>query len=308
MPPRSARTTVAATFAATLVGVLVGGALTGCGAIIPTEERLPLTIGTHASLGNDVIAEVYGQYLDNHGYAVSYNPGIGDRENYLMALRTGVVDLVPDFTADLLYELESESLATRLDEVDAALTVALSPLELRVLDPAPAARPDSFVVTRAFADAHGLETITDLAGLAEPVTIAADARWEGRPYGREGLEETYNIVGWTSHPFDSPSDAALAEQLLAGAAQVAVIPVTSPVIKASDLVVLEDHLGLFPAQHLIPVVSADSRSVRLSDLVDTVSAELTTEAMADLLARSARATSTSEYIAEHWLRSRGLID
>jgi osmoprotectant transport system substrate-binding protein len=78
---------------------------------------------------------------------------------------------------------------------------------------------------------------------------------------------------------------AIAEALNASNIDVAQVCTTQPEIVAFNLVLLEDDLGLAPAQNLIPVLSqdlADEGGELLETTINTVSELLTTEALTEL--------------------------
>ena len=64
---------------------------------------------------------------------------------------------------------------------------------LTVLDQSPATDQDSYNVTREFADQWNLTTIDDLANVTVPMILGANSEAETRPYGPQGLMDTYGI-------------------------------------------------------------------------------------------------------------------
>ena len=64
---------------------------------------------------------------------------------------------------------------------------------LRVLTPAEATDQDSYTVTSAFAQEHGLTAISDLAGV-EGLKMAANSEFATRPYGPDGAAEVYGVA------------------------------------------------------------------------------------------------------------------
>ena len=72
-----------------------------------------------------------------------------------------------------------------------------------------------------------------------------------------------------------------------------------------DFVTLEDPENMILAQNVVPLVSADL-SEELAEVLDPVSAELTTEALIQMNAASVNDQQDSATIAENWLTETGL--
>lgn len=301
-----------------LVGVVALGltaALAGCGSGNPLANDgtdkggdKAITIGSQGFAENEILAQIYGQVLAENGYTVDYNPGIGARETFIPALEDGSIDLIPDYAGNLLYSEDPKASATASEDVVAALPDVLKSKGLRVLAAAPAEDADALVVTPEFAAANNLKTIADLAPIASTITIGANTEFEGRSYGRAGLESVYGVTGWKFKAIDDFGGPGTLSDLLANNIQVADIYTTTPSIKQNKLVVLEDPEHLIAAQNVIPLLNDDAYSAELGDLLDSVSEKLTTEELLNLNEESSSdAKPSPEDLAKEWLTSNGLL-
>lgn len=301
---------VAPAAAALGLGALV---LTGCaGGGDPLDpgtggdDAGTITIGNQAFPESELLAQIYGQYLEANGYEVAYEAGIGSRETFITALQDGSIDLIPDYAGNALIYADPDAEATSAEDVEAALPAALEPLGLAVTAAAPGEDSDALVVTREFASANGLRTIGDLAPIAASVTLGANTEFE--PRWRDGLAEVYGFEGWAFKAIDDYGGPGTLADLLADAIQVADIYTTTPSIAANDLVVLEDDLDLFAAQNIIPLLRADVLTPELEDLLDAVSQKITTEVLLELNAEMAGdARPSAADVAAAWLSSVGLL-
>jgi len=301
---------VAPAAAALGLGALV---LTGCaGGGDPLDpgtggdDAGTITIGNQAFPESELLAQIYGQYLEANGYEVAYEAGIGSRETFITALQDGSIDLIPDYAGNALIYANPDAEETSAEDVEAALPAALEPLGLAVTAAAPGEDSDALVVTREFASANGLETIGDLAPIAASVTLGANTEFE--PRWRDGLAEVYGFEGWAFKAIDDYGGPGTLADLLADAIQVADIYTTTPSIAANDLVVLEDDLDLFAAQNIIPLLRADVLTPELEGLLDAVSAKITTEVLLELNAEMASdAKPSAASVAAGWLASVGLL-
>lgn len=267
-----------------------------------------LTIGSQGFAESDVLAQLYGQVLAANGYTVKYAPSIGSRETFIPALKDGSIDLIPDYAGNLLYGADPKATATSAADVIAALPAVLKPLGLTTADAAQAEDADALVVTKKFADENKLVSIGDLKAIASTITLGANTEFEGRSYGRSGLEKVYGVKGWKFKAIDDYGGPGTLSDLLKGNIQVADIYTTTPSIKQNDLVVLEDPLHLIAAQNVVPLFNAKSYSIAIANLVNRVSNKLTTAELMSLNEISAGDSKPSpEQVAKDWLTKMGLL-
>jgi osmoprotectant transport system substrate-binding protein len=292
------------------VGALV---LAGCASADPLDPGDDggtgggsITIGNQAFPESELLAQIYGQYLEANGFDVEYEAGIGSRETFITALQDGSIDLIPDYAGNALVYANPDAEETSAEDVEAALPAALEELGLAVTAAAPGEDSDALVVTPEFAEANDLTTIGDLAPLSADITLGANTEFE--PRWRDGLAEVYGFEGWAFKAIDDYGGPGTLADLLAGAIQVADIYTTTPSIAANDLVVLEDDQDLFAAQNIIPLLNADVLTDDLAGLLDEVSALITTDVLLELNAEMAGdAKPSAADVAEAWLTEQGLL-
>lgn len=288
---------------ASLAACASGNPLGGGGADLGS-----LTIGSQGFAESDILAQLYGQALAAKGYKVDYAPSIGSRETFIPALQDGSIDLIPDYAGNLLYGADPKATATSTVDVMAALPAVLEPLGLVVSDAAQAEDADALVVTKEFADANKLVSIGDLKAIAKDITIGANTEFEGRSYGRSGLEKLYGVTGWKFKAIDDYGGPGTLSDLLKGNIQVADIYTTTPSIKQNDLVVLKDPQHLIAAQNIVPLFNKKAYSVAIANVVNQVSNKLTTEELMGLNEISAGDSKPSpEKVARDWLTKMGLL-
>jgi osmoprotectant transport system substrate-binding protein len=263
-----------------------------------------LVIGSQDYYSNEIIAEIYAQALEANGFTVDRQFRIGQREVYMPEIESGSIDVFPEYTGNLLQYLDDSATATSSEDVYAALQDAM-PEGLRVLDQAPATDQDSYNVTRAFAEANGVESLADLAKVTTPITIGGNSELATRPYGPDGLKSVYGVeVGFT--PIEDNGGPLTLKALVDGQVQMVDIYSADPNIKANDLVTLDDPEGLFLASHVVPIVS-DRVTDEAATVIDTVSAALTAEDLIALNALSVDEQQSAAQIASDWLAEQKLF-
>ena len=272
-----------------VVLAVVGLVLAGCGGggdPLASSPQGPSATDTvrvgSADFGeNRLLAEIYATALSIKGVKVERRFGIGSRETYFPGLRDGTVDLVPEYTGNLLTYLDPRATATAPAEVYAQLQQKLPPT-LRVLQPSAAQDKDAVVVTRAFATANGLRSIDDLARLCPTVTFGGPPEFRTRPYGVPGLARNYGCVLQQFRALDAGGPLTVAA-LRDGTVQAADLFTTDPSIPTDDFVVLADPRSNFAAQQVVPLVNASKLAdPAVADTLNLVSSKLDTATLTDL--------------------------
>lgn len=260
-------------------------------------EMGTIIVGSQAYYSNEIVAEVYAQALEAEGYTVERNFQIGQREAYLPALEAGEVQLFPEYTGNLLQYYAPDTTATQTDEVYAELQGALPP-NLQALAMSPATDQDSYNVTSEFAEANGLSSIADLAGVS-PLVLGGAPELEERPYGPAGLLETYGV----EVEFSATGEVTL-EALLEGEVQVANIYTGNPAIAQYGLVTLADPEGLFLASNLVPIASADVAD-EIAPIINPISEAMGADELVAMNLQSTADQMSAADIAAEWLAANG---
>ncbi|TGD90062.1 ABC transporter substrate-binding protein [Mycolicibacterium sp. CH28] len=266
-----------------------------------------LVVGSADFPESKIIGEIYAQALEANGFTVGRQFGIGSRETYIPAVRDHSVDLVPEYTGNLLQYFDPKTTVTTPDQVELALNRAL-PGDLSILTPSPANDTDTVAVSQATAQKWNLKTIGDLAAHSAEVKFGAPSEFQTRAEGLPGLKAKYGL-DITGDNFVSISDGggpATVRALVDGTVTAADIFSTSPAIPQNNLVVLEDPKNNFLAANVVPLVSSQKKSDELKKVLDAVSAKLSTEALIELNAAvSGNSGVDPDQAARKWIHDNG---
>ena len=262
-----------------------------------------IVVGSQAYYSNEIIAELFAQVLEKAGLTVDRQYQIGQREVYLPELESGALDVMPEYTGNLLQNYEPDAESASPEEIHSALSEVL-PDGLRLLPFAQATDQDSYTTTSDFASSNSLTTIADLAGLKD-LKIAANSEFEVRPYGPEGVKTVYG-VDVTVVPVEDGGGPLTVQALTDGDVQLADLYTSDPAIIANDLVPLEDPESLILPQNVVPVVSKkvdDDAAAAITTVIEALSAD----DLVELNRRSVEDQTSSADIAKGWLGEKGLI-
>lgn len=291
--------------------VVAMSVVAGCSNSDPlgAQVRSPksIVIGSADFPESQIIAEIYAQALQANGFEVGKRMGIGSRETYIPALKDHSIDLVPEYIGNLLLYISPQSDATTLDAVERELDQRL-PSDLAILTPAPATDTDTVSVTGQTANSWNLKTIADLAVHSADVRFGAPSAFSTRPAGLPGLREKYGLEIKPGNfvAIDDGGGAVTVRALVEGRVNAANIFTTSPAIPQNQLVALDDPEHNFVAGNIVPLLNSQKRSPRLKEVLDAVSAKLTTSGVAGLNAAvSGNSGIDPDQAARNWVRDNG---
>ncbi|CAM3769033.1 ABC transporter substrate-binding protein [Mycobacterium frederiksbergense] len=261
----------------------------GCGSSNPlgggeiSGDLKTIAVGSADFTESKIIAEIYAQALEANDFTIKRQFGIGSRETYIPAVQDHSIDLIPEYTGNLLQYFDPEATATTSDAVLLALLKAL-PGDLSILYPSPAEDKDTLAVSENIAREWNLTSIADLAERSPEVKVGGPSEFQTRVTGLVGLKQKYGLDIAPAN-FVAISDGggpATVQALTGGTVTAANIFSTSPAIEKNNLVVLEDPESVFLAANVVPLVASQKMSNDLKSVLDAVSAKLTTEALIEL--------------------------
>ena len=301
------RAALSAVFALVALIAVACGSANPLGGGEVSGDLKSIVVGSADFPESKIIGEIYAQALEANGFTVGRQFGIGSRETYIPAVQDHSIDLIPEYTGNLLQYFDPETEVTTPDGVLLELFRKL-PGDLSILNPSPAEDKDTVAVTSETAQRWNLTTIGDLAEHSAEVKFGGPSEFINRAEGLPGLKANYGLDIPRSN-FVAISDGggpATVRALTDGTVTAANIFSTSPAIEENDLVVLEDPKNNFLAANVIPLVSSQKKSDELKTVLDAVSAELTTE---DLIRLNTEASGNSginpDEAAANWVREHG---
>ena len=269
-----------------------------------------VTIGSQGFYESQLMAEIYAQALEAGGYTVERNLGIGTREQTYPALTSGQIDMMPEYIGSLTTFLEGEASGDP-DETASALTDLISEDGLAALDFTPAQDQNAFVVRSETAEELGLETMSDLAEHATELVWGLPPECETNPLCSGALEDSYGIpfADLEIEPL-AACDAPIATALNDGVVDVAELCSTQPDIERFGFVRLDDDMKTQPADNIAPVINQeklDDLGSDFADVLNAVSAAMTTEDLTSLGVQVAVEQRDAAEVATEWLTDMGLI-
>lgn len=280
------------------------------GSDVPTTEMEMMDGPTIRLRGQDfsesvTIAEVYGQFLHAKGYDMEILTPAGFRTEAIDSIQNGDVDLIIDYIGGSLTALVPDApTSADPDEIAALIGPAYADIGATLLNYSSAVDGDAFVV-RGDSEAT---TISDVAGLDYVFGGSAACFEREQCFIGYTDPDLYNITFADTVTLEF--GPLLGEALSAEEVDAVQWNTTAPQIAENGFKVLEDDLGLHPAQNIAPIINTevlDAYGAQLGADLDELSALITT---ADLLAWNTETDielRESDAVATEWLEASGLI-
>jgi osmoprotectant transport system substrate-binding protein len=287
----------------------------GSGDSDAAADKGSIVVGGQDFTEMQIMASIYELMLTDAGYDVQTKL-VSTRDVYLPDLKAGKIDIVPEYAGSITDELQAQEngpnapqvSSNDIDETMTALNKLLQPQGLAALEPAEATDQNAFAVTTDYAEENQLETLTDLGGLGEPVTLAAAEDCAQRPDCAIGLEKTYGLEIAKVLPLGFGSQQTK-DSVIEGEAQLGLVGTSDGSLEELGLVILEDDKGLQVSQNLVPVVSQQALQDNpdLEEIFNELSGALTTEDLAELNAAVDLQREKPDDVARQYLTDEGLI-
>jgi osmoprotectant transport system permease protein len=254
----------------------------------------PVVIASKPFAESYLLAEMFAQVLEGRGIAVDRRSGLGATEIAFGALRTGAIDVYPEYTGTGLLAILGEP-----PQSDPAAVFGRVSREfgrrwgVRWLPPLGFENTYAIAVRKETAERHQLRTLTDLARAAPRLRAGFTPDFIGREDGLEGLRATYGLRPRSVRPLvQAVKYRALAES----AVDVIDGYSTDGLIDRYGLVVLKDDRGFFPPYEAAALVSARLQR----DRPDAVAALTMLSGRLDVRTMRALTSAAWRWMASRW--------
>ena len=300
-----------------LLLLLVGACATGDGGGLSDggdaseggEASGPITVGSTDFSEQLIVAEMYRGALEAAGIEADDAYNLGAREIVEPALENGEIDVYPEYVGTAL-EFLNGGAGEATNDTDATtekLRETFAEKDIEVLEPAEAQDKNAIIVTSETAEEYDLTTISDLAEPAGDLVFGGPPECPERPLCLQGLEDTYGLDFKNFRSLDAGGPLTVAA-LEDGKIDVALMFTTQGIIAEKGWVELEDDKGLQPAENIVPVIRSEALTDQVAEVLNSVSAKLTTEEMTELNRRVDVDKEDPEAVAEQWLADNGFSE
>ena len=205
--------------------------------IFPVKAET-LMVGSKRFTESYILGEILVQAVGNAAGGAVHRPGLGNTGILYAALRSGAVDVYPEYTGTVAREILKLDAGAGIED----LNRALAPLGLGIAVPLGFSNGYALAMREDRAQALGIRTLSDLAR-HPALSLGLSQEFIGRADGWPGLKAAYAL------PFAAPAglDHGLAyEAVAAGRIDVMDVYTTDAKIERFRLRALEDDRRFFP--------------------------------------------------------------
>ena len=268
-----------------------------------------IVVGSKNFAESRFLGETFAQLLEARtDLEVERSLGLAGTEFCFEALRTGAIDIYPEYTGTgLVTILRREPLTSSPEALRAVRSEFLERWNQHWLGPLGFENAYEIAIPRSLAEERGIRTISELSLIAPELRASFGYEFLERPDGLPGLEETYGLRFKSVQGMQE----ALKYQA-AGAGQIDVLDVytTDGRLLVNDLVVLEDDRDFFPPYEAVPLVNGETLAEHpeIGTTLALLAGALDGETMRQINLRLQEAKESEIVVAHDLLRSLGLLE
>jgi glycine betaine/choline ABC-type transport system substrate-binding protein len=294
-------------FGALLLVALV--AIAGCGTSASTSGKpgsgVKVIVGSKNDADSQLLGSMYALLLENAGYTVTQKIPLGQTPVLDAAIKSGAVDIYPEFTGTALTVYKLPQTADPQQAYQSVSSYYESNFKLTWLNAAYGLN-DSYGICTSQDNAakYHLSSLDDLVAQSGKLVLATQD--DGVAAAEQPVEKGYNIT--------FKSVVKITEQLSFGAvtkgdADLNVCYTTDPNIVTNNFVVLKDTKNVFPVYNPAPVVrdALLSKSPAIKTTLNPLAAKLTTDEIVKLIKQVSVDHQQPLAVAKTWLQSQGLL-
>ena len=260
------------------------------------KEQEIIRIGSKRFSENYILAELLAQLLEEEGFKVERKFGLGGTMVAYQALKTGEIDLYPEYTGTVL-----EAIIKSSDRDESVIAPFLKNQGLLVLGEFGLDNTYCFVIRKDDAARWNIGSISDLS--KHPHLIGGlTAEFQGRKDGWEPIKKVYGL----SNRVKSIEVPLNYEALFNKKLDFSDAFSTDALIQKYNFLVLKDDKNFFPKYKALPIARADLPLEALEAL-DRLAGKIESETMIQLNAELLDGTSIP-MVASEFLFEQGLSE
>jgi osmoprotectant transport system substrate-binding protein len=278
-----------------------------------TSSKVPITVGSKLDPEAQLLGEMYVLLLRKAGFTVNSKLALGQTPTVFAALKSGAIDLYPEFTATGLNILGAKSAFDPAKDYQTVKNGFEQQYHITWLDYAPLNDGYALCTSQAESQKLGVTTLSQLAPKVPQITLATQS--DGVTFF-DDLKATYG--------FDTSSFKALKKvdysigfaAVKSGAAQLTECYTTDGSVTTQNFIFLVDDKHGFPEFHPAPIVrdavlkSDPGIKNALNPLAPYLTTDVSISLQQQVTAKKASGMSVSEAVKEvatSFLQSKGLL-
>ncbi|PAD32520.1 osmoprotectant update ABC transporter permease/substrate-binding subunit OpuFB [Paenibacillus sp. 7523-1] len=273
------------------------------------SEQKDLVIAGKLGAEPEILINMYKLLIEEHtDLSVELKPGLGKTPFLFNALRSGDIDIYPEFTGTAISEFLKETAINtdRTQVYEQARDGMLSRFGMVLLNPMIYNNTYTLAVPEKVADQYDLKTISDLKSAQQQIKAGFTLEFSDREDGYLGIQKKYGI--------QFPDVATMEPKLRYAALQRGDINLvdaysTDSELRQYNLVVLEDDQELFPPYQGAPLLRKETADAypQLIEILNQLAGRITDDEMRQMNYEVNVNGARPEQVASDYLQKAGLL-
>lgn len=269
-----------------------------------------LVLGAKLGAEPEILINMYKLLIEEEtDLTVELKPGLGKTSFVFNALKSGSIDMYPEFTGTALAEfLKEEAVSNDRKEVYEQARDGLDEqFAMTLLPPMSYNNTYTLAISKQFEEQTGVKTISDLASVESNVKAGFTLEFNDREDGYKGIQKLYGL--------EFPSVKTMEPKLRYQAIETGDINLmdaysTDSELKEYEMTVLEDDQELFPPYQGAPLLLKKTleKYPELEDVLNMLSGKVTDDEMRDMNFRVNSDGENPEDVAREFLENADLLD
>ncbi|PLT35583.1 osmoprotectant update ABC transporter permease/substrate-binding subunit OpuFB [Bacillus sp. V5-8f] len=257
----------------------------------------------------EILINMYKLLIEeNTDLHVELKGGFGKTSFVFNALRTGEIDIYPEFTGTAISEfLKETAVSTDSNEVyEQAREGMLEKFDLEMLEPMEYNNTYALAVPQAFAEKNQLETISDLGKIRNQLNAGFTLEYSDREDGYRGIQKLY---GLTFDNVKTMEPKLRYQAIQSGDINLVDAYSTDSELRQYKLKVLEDDKHLFPPYQGAPLLRKETLDTypELEDTLNKLAGKITDDQMREMNYEVNVNGKSPTAVAKEYLVSEGLL-
>lgn len=264
-----------------------------------------LTVGSKKDADGQLLGAMYGLLLANQGYNVTYKLGAGDTTFLDTAIKSGNVDLYPEFTGTALTVYKLPNTQDPQQAYNSVKTYYEQNFKITWLQPAYNLNDSYGICTnQANATKYNLKSVADLAAQNGKLKIASQD--DGIAAAIDPVKSGYGV---TFQKVVSLQEQLSFAAVNNGDVDLMVCYTSDPHIVSENFVLLSDPKGVFPIYNPAPIVrdAVLSKNPTIQTTLDGLESHLTTDKQVALIKQVSLDGKQPQDVAKSFLQGEGLL-
>lgn len=243
------------------------------------NANVTLTVGGKLDTESKILTKLYTLTLRNAGFKVNEKAAFGNNTIVFAGIKSGAIDLYPEFTATGLDALKKTSSLNDQTDYNTVKAGFKSQFSIDWLDYSPLNDTYAICVNQS----SSIKTISDLASQAKNITFDLPS---DSTYVVDYLTPKYHLTLSSFKAVHKVDYSIGFKEVQSGQSQANFCYSTDSTITADKLAVLQDDQKAFPAYHPAPIVrdSVLTKSPDIATALNALAPDITTQESLDLQA------------------------